>query len=115
MWDLIELLVYTCFLVLLTVSLSANPQSYPLFKTKALIENAMSAGAPCVCVCARARAPREFLRVPAKWGVVPPPQNYWVHWLHDVPAYWHGHAPQVHIRCRAYAQFSRFMNFCSTR
>jgi len=54
-WDLIELLVYTCFLVLLTVSLSANPQSYPLFKTKALIENAMSAGAPCVCVCARAR------------------------------------------------------------
>ena len=39
-----QLLLYMCFLGLLTFNITGNPQSYPLFKTKAMIENVMSRG-----------------------------------------------------------------------
>ena len=43
-WDMLQLLYYTLFLILLTTNICSNPPSYPLFKTKSLVENAMSAG-----------------------------------------------------------------------
>jgi len=43
-WDIAQLLLYTCFLILFSVNNVYNPKTYPLYKTKSMIETAMLNG-----------------------------------------------------------------------
>ena len=43
-WDMVQLLYYVLFLILLTTNMNYNPHPYPLFKIKSLVEKTMSAG-----------------------------------------------------------------------